>query len=322
MKIAVVGTGAMGSVYAALLSEAGNEVWAVDTWAEHIRAIQENGLRVEGKSGDRRLRLNATTAPAEVGPCELVIVATKAQDVAAAAESLTPLLGNDTMILTIQNGIGAQERIAAAIQSDNILNGIAGGFGASMKGPGHAHHNNMQLIALAEFAGPATPRLEKVARVWSAAGFTVKTSDDVTQMVWEKLICNVAYSGPCTVARRTIGEVQASENMWAISSACAREAYEVARAKGVPLSFDDPIAHIRAFGDKMPHARPSMLLDHLNRRPSEIDHINGAIPVLGAEVDVPAPTNEAVSALVRALEEDFESGRKTAPTGPNPSDRG
>jgi len=235
---------------------------------------------------------------------------------------VAPMLGNHSLILTIQNGVGAPERIAAAIQSDSILNGIAGGFGASIVGPGHAHHNNMQLIALAEFTGPATPRLETVARVWSEAGFTVKTSDDVTQMVWEKLICNAAYSGPCTVSRRTIGEVQASENTWAISSACAREAYEVARAKGVPLSFDDPVAHVRAFGAKMPDARPSMLLDHLNRRHSEIDHINGAIPVLGAEVDVPAPANEVVSALVRALEEDFGSGRKTASTGPYPPDRG
>jgi 2-dehydropantoate 2-reductase len=282
MKIAVVGTGAMGSVYATLLAEAGNEVWAVDTWAEHIQAIRDHGLRLMGKSGDRTVRLNATTDPAEVGPCELVIVATKAQDVAAAARSATPLLGNDTLILTIQNGIGAPERISAAIHSDN-----------------------MQLIALAEFAGPATPRLEKVAEVWRDAGFNVKTSDDVTQMVWEKLICNVAYSGPCTVSRRTIGEVQASANMWAVSSACAQEAYDVARAKGVPLSFDDPIAHVRGFGEKMPHARPSMLLDHLAGRYSEIDHINGAIPRLGAEVDVPAPANEVVSALVRAVEEKF-----------------
>ena len=124
-------------------------------------------------------------------------------------------------------------------------------------------------------------------------------------MVWEKLICNVAYSGPCTVSRRTIGEVQASANIWAVSSACAREAFDVARAKGVPLGFDDPIAQVRAFGEKMPHARPSMLLDHLNGRRSEIDYINGAIPVLGAEVDVPAPANEVVSALVRGLEEKF-----------------
>ncbi len=306
MKIAVVGTGAMGSVYAALLAEAGNEVWAVDTWAEHIQAIQDRGLRVAGKSGDRTVALNATTEPAEVGPCELVIVATKAQDVAAAAKSLGPLLGDDTLILTIQNGIGAPERIAAVLRSDNILNGIAGGFGASILGPGHAHHNNMQLIALAEFAGPATPRLETVARVWSEAGFNVRVFDDVTRMVWEKLICNVAYSGPCTVSRRTLGEVQASGPMWAISAGCATEAYNVARAQNIDLSFDDPVEHVRAFGARMPDARPSMLLDHLAGRRSEIDHINGAIPEIGAEFGVPAPYNEVISSLVRALEEEFE----------------
>ncbi len=305
MKIAVVGTGAMGSVYAALLADAGNEVWAVDTWAEHIVAIMAGGLRVEGASGERRVRIGATTDPAEVGLCDLVVIATKAQDVAAAATSAAPMLGNHTLILTIQNGVGAPERIAAAIQSDSILNGIAGGFGASIVGPGHAHHNDMQLIALAEFAGPATPRLETVARVWSEAGFNVRTFDDVTRMVWEKLICNVAYSGPCTVSRRTLGEVQASEQMWAISSACATEAYNVARAQNIELSFDEPVEHVRAFGAKMPDARPSMLLDHLAGRHSEIDHINGAIPEIGAKLGVPAPYNEVISALVRALEEGF-----------------
>ena len=306
MKIAVVGTGAMGSVYAALLADAGNEVWAVDTWAEHIDAIKKNGLRVEGASGDRTLRIGATTDPAEVGLCDLVVIATKAQDVAAAAASVAPMLGNHSLILTIQNGVGAPERIAAAIRSDNILNGIAGGFGASIVAPGHAHHNNMQLIALAEFAGPATPRLEAVARVWSEAGFNVRTFDDVTRMVWEKLICNVAYSGPCTVSRRTIGEVQASGPMWKISAGCATEAYNVARARNIDLSFDDPVEHVRAFGARMPDARPSMLLDHLAGRRSEIDHINGAIPEIGAEFGVPAPYNEVISSLVRALEEEFE----------------
>ena len=305
MKIAVVGTGAMGSVYAALLADAGNEVWAVDTWAEHIDAIKANGLRVEGASGERTVRIGATMDPAEVGICDLVVIATKAQDVAAAAASVAPMLGNHSLILTIQNGVGAPERIAAAIQSDSILNGIAGGFGASIVGPGHAHHNNMQLIALAEFAGPATARLETVARVWSEAGFNVRTFDDVTRMVWEKLICNVAYSGPCTVSRRTLGEIQASEQMWAISAGCATEAYNVARAQDIGLSFDDPVEHVRAFGAKMPDARPSMLLDHLAGRHSEIDHINGAIPEIGAKFGVPAPYNEVVSSLVRALEEGF-----------------
>ncbi len=306
MKIAVVGTGAMGSVYAALLGDAGNEVWAVDIWAEHIAAIEANGLRVEGASGDRTVRIAATGDPSRVGVCDLVVIATKAGDVAAATASATAMMGPETLILTIQNGVGAPQRIAAAIRSDNILNGVAGGFGASIKGPGRAHHNNMQLIALAEFTGPVTPRLERVAAIWSEAGFNVRVFDDGARMVWEKLICNVAYSGPCTVARRTIGEVQASAQLWAVSSGCAAEAYRVARAQDIDLSFDDPIAHVRAFGAKMPLARPSMLLDHLAGRRSEVDAINGAIPDIGAKFGVPTPYNEVISALVRALEEGFE----------------
>ncbi len=93
--------------------------------------------------------------------------------------------------------------------------------------------------------------------------------------------------------------------MWAVSSTCATEAYEVARAQNIDLSFDDPVEHLRAFGAKMPDARPSMLLDHLAGRRSEIDHINGAIPEIGAEFGVLAPYNEVVSSLVRALEEGF-----------------
>ncbi|MBJ7333633.1 MAG: NAD(P)-binding domain-containing protein, partial [Thermoleophilia bacterium] len=115
MKIAVVGTGAMGSVYAALLADAGNEVWAIDSWADHIAAIQANGLRLEGASGDRTVRIQATTDPRDVGECELVIVATKAFDIEAAAESIRPLVGETTVVLPIQNGLGSPDRIAAIL---------------------------------------------------------------------------------------------------------------------------------------------------------------------------------------------------------------
>jgi 2-dehydropantoate 2-reductase len=147
-----------------------------------------------------------------------------------------------------------------------------------------------------------TPRIETVADVWRQAGFTVRTYDDVDRLVWEKLICNVAFSGTCSVLGRTIGDVIADEHAWSVASQCAVEAYEVARALEIELGFDDPVAHVRAFGLAMPGAKPSMLLDLEAGRPTEVDFINGAIPPAGAGVGVAAPFNEAVSALVRALE--------------------
>jgi 2-dehydropantoate 2-reductase len=302
VKIAVVGVGAMGSVYAGLLASAGHEVWAVDRRREHVDAIRERGLRVEGASGDRVVRLRATTDPGEVGEVDLVVIATKVMDVAAAAESARALAGDETLVVAIQNGLGGPDIAASVLGEERVATGVAGGFGASIVAPGHVHHNGFELIRLGERKGPATPRIEAVAQVWRSAGFTVRTYDDVDRLVWEKLICNVAFSGPCTILGCTIGSAIADPHAWEVASRCAKEAFEVAVAADVALGFDDPREHVRAFGASIPEARPSMLLDLIAGRQSEIDYINGAIPPAGREVGVEAPFNQAVTALVKARE--------------------
>ncbi len=305
MKIGIIGCGAMGSVYAALLADAGNEVWAIDTWAEHVDAINRTGLRLEGASGDRTVRLNATTSAADAGKCDLVIVATKADGVASAARSAAEIARGDSVILTIQNGLGAADRIAEAIDTDKVMIGVVGGFGASMKAPGHAHHNGMQLVRIGEMEGGMSERLERVVETWNAAGFTAKGYPDIHQMIWEKFICNVTYSGPCALMNLTIGQVQAEPCAWSIALGCAREADAVARAAGIALGFGEVDAYVRDFGARMPDARPSMLLDHLAGRRSEIDAINGAVPVEAGKVGMDAPVNRTVSDLVRGKEAGF-----------------
>jgi len=302
MRIAIVGCGAMGSVYAGLFASAGHEVWAIDRWREHVEAIRKNGLRLEGKSGDRTVKVNATTEAKDAGPCDLVVLATKAMHVGAAADSLKPLLGKDTPVLSIQNGLGGPETAADILGRERVMVGVVGGFGASMKGPGHAHHNGMELVRLGELGGPVTPRLRKVEEAWRAAGFTVKVFDDIDQLIWEKLICNCAYSGPCGLTDRTVGEVMADPDLSKVSAACASEGYAVAMKKGVKLGFTDPVAYVRDFGSKIPNARPSVLLDLMAKRLSEIDVINGSIPRVGKQVGVAAPVNETVTALVKVKE--------------------
>lgn len=302
MKIAIVGCGAMGSVYAALLASAGHEVWAVDGWREHVDAIRSRGLRLEGASGDRTVRLNATTQAADAGRCDLVIIATKAMHVAQAAHSAHALLGPDTVVISIQNGLGGPDTAAEVLGRERVVVGVVGGFGASMRAPGHAHHNGWELVRLGEFSGPVSPRLEAIAEVWRSGGFRVKCFDNIDQLVWEKLICNVCYSGTCTVLERTILQVIEDPDAWLLASGCASEAYAVAQARGIRLDIDDPVDYVRAFGMKIPNARPSMLLDYLAGRVSEIDAINGAIPPAARAVGLKAPCNEAVSALVRAKE--------------------
>lgn len=302
MKIAIVGCGAMGSVYAGLLADAGHEVWAIDTWREHVDAMRAKGLRVEGASGDRVARVHASTNAAEAGPCELVIIATKTMHVEQAANAARAIVGPETVVLSIQNGLGGPDTSARVLGRERVAVGVVGGFGASMKGPGHVHHNGWELVRLGEFAGPISPRLEKVAEVWRSGGFKVKCFDDIDQLVWEKLICNVCFSGTCAITERTISEVMNDPYTWEVASGCAKEAYNVARAKGVKLDFDDVVDYVHHFGTKIPNARPSMLLDHMAGRMSEIDAINGAIPVAARAVSVDAPFNTVVSALVRAKE--------------------
>lgn len=302
MRIGIVGTGAMGSVYAALLGDAGNEVWAIDRRIDHIEAIRKNGLRLEGYSGDRTVKINATTDTTEVGPCQLVIIATKAMHVSAAAESAKALLGPDTIVLPIQNGLGSSVKVADILGPERVILGVVGGFGASIKGPGHAHHNGMELVRLGELNGPVSSRVEAVAEVWRAAGFSVKTFDDIDQLVWEKLVCNVCFSGTCAITEWTVEEVITDEDAWRVASGCATEAFNVAKAKGIHLDFDDPVEYVRNFGSKLPKSRPSMLLDLLEGRPSEIDVINGAIPPEGEKCGVRTPYNIVVSSLVRAKE--------------------
>ena len=302
MKIAIVGCGAMGSVYAALLADAGHEIWAIDSWKEHVEAMRANGLHLEGASGDRTVKLHATTDTTEAGPCDLVIIATKAMHVEQAATAAKALIGDNTMVLSIQNGLGGPDTTARVLGRDKVMVGVVGGFGASIRGPGHAHHNGWELVRLGEFSGPVTSRLEEIAEVWRSGGFRVKCFDDIDQLVWEKLICNVCFSGTCTITGLTVGEVMNDVDAWQVASGCAVEAYNVAKARSIKVDIDDPVEYVRNFGSKIPNARPSMLLDHLAKRMSEIDAINGAIPPAAQAVDVAAPFNSVVSALVRNKE--------------------
>ena len=150
MKIAIIGTGAMGSVYAALLADGGHEVWAIDAWADHVKAMADKGLRVEGASGDRTVRLHATTNARDVKDADLVVIATKDDGVEAAARDALAIAKSDAPILTIQNGLGSADKVGAIVGAKRTMIGVVGGFGASMKGPGHAHHNGMEFVRLGE----------------------------------------------------------------------------------------------------------------------------------------------------------------------------
>jgi 2-dehydropantoate 2-reductase len=302
MKIGIVGAGAMGSVYGGLFCAAGHDVWLVDLWREHIDAIRAGGLHLSGVSGERIVRPGATTRPADAGPCQLVVIATKMRDVEVAVRSAAPMLERGTAVLAIQNGLGNQEILERCFGSRDFLVGIAGGFGASNPRPGSVHHNGWDHVNIAEAAGTRSARLATIVDVWRGAGFNAEGYDDPDRMIWGKYICNLAFSPVCTALSLRIGQVLDTPEACRLAERCASEAFAVARAKGIALDYADPIARIHEFGRVIPNARPSMLLDMEAGRPTEIDALNGALVLEAARAGVPAPTNAFVTEIVRALE--------------------
>ncbi|MEQ8858971.1 MAG: 2-dehydropantoate 2-reductase [Pseudomonadales bacterium] len=310
LNIAVVGCGAMGSIYAGLLADAGHRLVAVDTNAAHIAAIAERGLRVSGASGDRTVRLEACTSPPDRA-MDLVIIAVKAAHAASAAEAAARLLGEATLVVTIQNGLGAAQRVAEVIGGERLIVGVAQGFGASLPEPGHAHHNDMKAIRMGSYGALAAAQVERIAAVWRAAGFDAAAVSDILAMQWEKLICNVAYSAPCAITGLSVGEVMDHPDAGAVSRAAATEAWTVAKALGVGIDVEDPVALVREFAGRMPAAKPSVLLDIEAGRISEVDVINGAVPREAEKAGMRAPVNETLTALVKTLERlDKDEGRR------------
>jgi 2-dehydropantoate 2-reductase len=248
------------------------------------------------------VRIQASTTTAGIGPCDLVIIATKAFDVERAASSCMPLLGDATVVQTIQNGLGSPEIAAPIVGPDRVAVGVAGGFGASLRAPGHAHHNGMEMVRFGSYAGLPADRLRSSAAIWESAGFRVALFDDLGQMVWEKLIMNVAFSGTSCLTGLTIGAILDDPDAWRIARGCLEEAVAVAAAAGVTLAVGDPVEHVRRLGGKIGPAKPSMLLDFEAGRRCEIDAINGSIPRLGGPLRVSTPVNDTVVGLVRARE--------------------
>lgn len=303
-RVLIMGLGALGSVYAALMKSAGHEVHAVGLSAEHIEAASVRGLRVSGASGDRTVYLDSvsTTTDELNDDFDLIIIATKAYDVEQAAIDTAPLIGQNTIVQSIQNGVGSLDLIAPHLPQSQLCLGVVGGFGASVPEPGHAHHNGMALIRFSPYSDLPMTEVDKSVEIWRSAGFDATSLLDPSQVIWEKLIMNVAFSGPAVLNKLTIGEMMADDNAWQVSHACLEEAFAVATALGIPMDITDPVEHVRTLAGKIPGAKPSMLLDALRGSRGEIDVINGSVVRYGAEVGVPTPANSTVVNLVKAWE--------------------
>lgn len=307
MKIGIIGTGAMGSIYAARLARAGHSVFAIDQNQEHISAINERGLTITGPEGTFCTRdVIATSDISMTRDCALIIIATKLAGVAPVARALSSLMNSNARVLTIQNGLGSAEALMQSVPSHRILLGVAEGFGASLDHAGQVSHKAMKQIRLGALEKETFLGMDDIAQVWRSGGFDVEIFENIEQLIWEKLLCNVTLSGPCTVFDVNVADLLKTDAQWKIALGAMTEAYQLGLAKGIPFSFDDPVPFVTDFARRVGTAKPSMLQDHQAQRRSEIHAINGAIARLGREMGYETPYNTTLSEIILAHEAKFK----------------
>ena len=309
MKIAILGAGAMGCLYGTMLSEAGESVWLLDVWEEHVRVIQQWGLTISSPAGERAVPMKATTDPREIGKAELVIVFVKSYSTREAMSGALFLLGAETMVLTVQNGLGNIEQLAEVAGERRIIAGTSG-FGATMLAPGHIRHAGTGATTIGELSGVKTARIEKLYAVLNNAGLNPVLAENLQGIIWGKLLVNVGINPLTALARVKNGQILEIPELAGLMEKAVSEALAVARRKGIALvPAGDTLEHVREVIRNTKDNISSMRQDVEKGKRTEIDFINGAVVREGAACGVPTPVNFALTSLIKGWEAGVRQGR-------------
>ena len=291
MRIAIYGAGGLGGYYGARLACAGNPVAFIARGA-HLEAIREHGLQVYSPLGDVHLPKPVATAdPADAGPADLVLVAVKTWQIPAVAAAMAPLLGDDTVVLPLLNGVEASDALAAVVGSGRVLGGLSKVF-SKIESPGVIRQfHTGAFVAIGELDGSDSERVRAIGEVFSAAGIDTAVSREIRVELWKKLLLVSSWAGLGALARSPMGVMRAEPGVRTLIDRSMDEGLAVARATGhdVDLGYKD---EMWAFYRAMPAgATASMQRDVMEGRPSELDAWNGAVCRFGAGVGVETPVH-------------------------------
>lgn len=306
MKIAILGAGAMGSLFGGLLAESGHGVTLIDVNDAHLDAIRRDGLRLDTDAGDRRVRglraLRPEAANAlDEAPHDLLLVFTKSLHTQPALAGVSTLLSAQTAVLTLQNGLGNVEAIRAFVPLERILVGVTT-WPADLAGPAHVHSHGAGAIRMMSADGQPRPTVTAAAAALTQAGLNCGADSDVWAAIWEKVAFNAALNPLCAVTGCSVDRLGARDDGPRLALAIVAEATAVARAKGVAVDEDKVRANVlHAIAEHRGH-RPSMLQDVLAGRRTEIDAINGAVVAAARELGIATPHTETLWQLVHLVE--------------------
>jgi 2-dehydropantoate 2-reductase len=281
---------------------AGHDVWLIHRRRDVVEMLRREGLRLEGPDSDERIGVHATDDARDVGWVDLVLILTKSTDTRAAAEAARCLVASQTLVVTLQNGLGNLETIAEVLGAERTLLGMTY-VGAVLVGPGHARLTAAGQTFVGEPEGAVADRVQGLARTFSTAGLPTEATDRLWEMVWGKLVINAALNATCALTGATGETALQSRAATEWLGLVAEETAAVAAALGIALPYADAAARVRRHCRDVGRSKPSMLQDIERGRPTEIDAINGAVVREGKRLGVPTPYNEALLLLVKARQE-------------------
>ncbi|MBU9173137.1 ketopantoate reductase family protein [Burkholderia gladioli] len=303
MKIAILGAGALGCAIGAALSEGGNEVWLLNRSAAHVDAMVRDGLQVDDASGSRRMKVHATTRAAEAGVVDLVIVLVKSFDTDAAMRGSLTLLGPDTLVLSLQNGLGHEDMLADIVGRERVLAGKTY-VGGVMRGPGHIESGVVgKATHIGELDGRISARVNAIAATFNASGLDTSVSANIVGTMWDKLLVNVATGALTGTTGLTYGQLYDEPLLKKVALAAVAEAMTVADAAGVKLSTTEPERAWTLAGAGLSSGFKTSMLQSLEKGSiTEIDFINGAVVRWGQRHGVPTPVNATLVACIKGIE--------------------
>jgi len=302
MRIAIVGSGGLGGYYGGLLARTGHEVTFIARGA-HLAALREKGLQVISVHGDFHVApVRATADPAEAGPVDLVLVCVKTPAIDAAAKAARAMVGPDTVVMGLQNGIDAAERIGAAVGMDHVLGAVTW-IAANIEAPGIIRQlSTFRRIVLGELDGRDTPRLQRTVEALRRMGITIEPTGAIRKVMWTKFVFIAGFSGVGTVARLEVGGYRSVPETRAMMTRMMREVEALARAAGVDLDRDVVDQALAVIDGAAPAMKTSMQRDVEAGRPSELESMIGVITRKGRELGVATPTADLVYAALLPLE--------------------
>lgn len=300
MKIAIFGSGAVGGYFGGRLAAAGDDVTFLARGA-HLAALQQDGLHIDSPAGSLHLpKVQATDRPQAVGPVDVVLFTVKLYDLDRAAATLAPMIGPDTVVITLQNGVEAVDMAARHVGKEHVAGGAAY-IVIVIDKPGHLRHTAGDLLVFGESDGTHSPRLVAFEEAGIRAGFHAKASTETETDLWIKFVRLSIWSGMTTVTRSPMGVIRENPELFAMMMTGIDEAIAVGRARGVAFP-DNLVEETVKMIHRFPAESKSSMFDDLERgRPLELPWLSGAVVRLGREVGVAAPTHQFISAVLTPL---------------------